>query len=278
MSKLLSADFTRLRKSKEFWLCAAAILSLSVIIIYNGAQSASSMAERGFVRHLDDYYFQLAPYVDAITAVFISLFLGVEYSDGTIKNKLIAGHTRKNIYLANFLTCLTGSIVIHTLWFIGGLPGLYLIGSFEMGSSGAIAYFFVSVGFAAAFSAIFVLIGTLSQNRSHTVVFLLFLWWAITFTASGINDRLQEPEFNGGNMAMIDGCFVMTEETPNPLYLSGSIRTTFEWLYRFLPSGQAVAMSNTEITIPALDIALSILVTIIVTAIGIQLFRKKDIK
>ena len=277
MSKLLSANFMRLRKSKEFWLCAVSTLLIAVVMIYTGAETASSMIDRGFIRNLDDFYFQLAPYTGAIMAIFVSLFLGTEYSDGTIRNKLIVGHTRKDIYLANFLTCLASGIIITSLWFIGGLPGMRLIGNFEMKISEVIVYFLVALGITAAFTAIFVCISSLSRNKAITVVLVLVLWVAMSLAGSGIYDRLHELEFNGG-MALINGEFVMMEDTPNPLYLTGSARTIVECLYRLLPTGQAVAMTCVEITTPVLDIVASLIVTAIMTMLGILMFRKKDLK
>lgn len=277
MSKLLSANFIRLRKSKEFWLCAVSTLLISTAMIYSSSEWAQTAAERGFIKPLDDYYFQMVPYIGAIMAIFISLFLGTEYSDGTIRNKLIVGRTRTSIYLSNFLTCLISGVIITAMWFIGGLPGLYLIGDFEMGLSGVIAYLFVAMGIAAAFSAIFAWISMVSRNKALTVVFVLVLWVAMTLAASGINDRLNEPEFNGG-MAMINGEFVMMEDTPNPLFLAGSTRVAFEWLYRILPTGQAIAMTSAEITTPLLNIAVSVIVTVVIMMVGILTYRKKDLK
>ena len=277
MSNLLSANLIRLKKSKEFWLCAVSTLMISGGMIYSSSGWAKEAAERGFIKPLDDYYFQIAPYIGAIIAIFTSLFLGTEYSDGTIRNKLVVGHTRTNIYLANFWTCLVSGIIITAMWFIGGLPGLYLIGGFEMGISGVITYFLVALGTTAAFSAIFVLVSTISQNKAYTVVRVLILWVVTALAASGIYDRLQELEFNGG-MAMINGEFVMMEDMPNPLYLTGSVRAVFECLYRIIPTGQAIAMMETEITTPVLDIAISVIVTVMITMFGILMYRKKDLK
>lgn len=277
MSKLLSANFSRLRKSRVFWLCALATLLISVVMIYESAGTAAALLERGAVRHLDDFYFELAPYTGAIMAIFISLFLGTEYSDGTVRNKLVVGHTRTNIYLANLLTCLSGGLIVTALWLIGGLPGLYLIGHFEMGLSGVLTYFLVATGVTAAFTAIFVWVSTLSRNKAVTVVLVIVLWMAMSLAGSGIYDRLHEVEFNGG-MAYINGEFVMVDETPNPLYLTGSARTVAELLYRVLPTGQAIAMTCTEISTPWLDIAISLIVSAVITAAGVLSFRKKDLK
>lgn len=279
MLNLLSANLLRLRKSREFWFCAVATLLISVAMIFSGAEAAASMRARGFsfMTDLDDYYFEMAPFLGAIMAVFISLFLGTEYSDGTMRNKLVVGHTRTNIYLANFLTCFLGDVILTALWFLGGLPGLYLIGPFAMGVSGAFLYFLVAVGFTAVFTALFVGVSTLCQNKAVTVVRALALWLVLALVGSGVSDRLDEVKFNGG-MAMIDGEFVMMEETPNPLYLTGDTRTAVEYLYRALPTGQAIAMSGADITTPVLNIAVSAIVTVVITAAGIRLFCRKDLK
>lgn len=277
MGNLLSANFMRLKKSKAFWLCAVFTLLISASLMYWVSGFAREMAERGYSRPLEAYYFTLAPYTGAISAIFISLFLGTEYSDGTIRNKLIVGHTRVNIYLANLLTCLMGGMLITALWFLGGLPGVFLIGNFEMEVSEVIAYFFVSLGFTAVFTAIYVWVSSLSGNKAVTVVLVMVIWVALSLMGSAVYDRLHEPEFNGG-MAFIDGEFVIMEDTPNPLYLTGGIRTAVELLYRILPTGQAIAMTSAEITTPGLDIAISLAVSIVVTVIGMMMFHRKDLK
>lgn len=277
MNKLLSANFMRLKQSKAFWICAVSTLLISAGMMGWFSALARELAQRGYVKPLDAYFFQLAPYTGAVGAIFISLFLGAEYSDGTIRNKLIVGHTRVNLYLANFLTCLAGGMFITALWFLGGLPGVFLIGSFEMAASEVAAYFFVALGFTAVFTAIYVLISSLSGNKAVTVVLVMVIWVALSLMGSAVYDRLHEPEFNGG-LAFINGEFVMMEDTPNPMYLTGSVRTAVELLYRILPTGQAIAMTSAEITTPGLDLAISLAVSIVITVIGMVLFHRKDLK
>ena len=277
MLRLLSANMLRLRKAPEFRLLSIATLMISVAMIRSGAGTAASMQARGFDVGLDDFYFEMAPFLGAIMAVFVSLFLGTEYSDGTMRNKLVVGHTRANIYLAGFLTCFLADVVFTALWFVGGLPGLVLIGPFEMGLWGALTYFFVAVGVAAVFTALFVGLSTLYRNKAVAVVLALVLWLGLALLGSGVCDRLDEVEFHGG-MAMIDGEFVMMEDTPNPMYLSGGKRTAAEYLCRVLPTGQAIEMTTAGITTPGLNIAVSAAVTAAVTAAGIRLFCRKDLK
>lgn len=277
MRKLLSANFARLWRDKFFQIAAAAVFLISLACIWIGDRSIEELAQRGFIKTLDDYYYTLAPYMGLIYAAFISLFLGTEYSDGTMRNKLTVGHTRTHVYLANFLTCFGACLIFAALWFLGGLPGLFLIGPFAMGSTGFLVYLLVAVGFTAVFAALFTWISALSTNKALTLVFTFLVWLGMIFVSSGLNDRLTVPETQGG-MVYIDGKMVMTDSTPHPLYLTGYVRVICECLLDALPTGQALLMMDAAIEHPARQILFSLLFTVLVTAAGLAAFRGKDVK
>ena len=87
MAKLLRANFFRLRRSWPLLLCMSGAFALSVIFMLNMFRSSSES------HSLDAAFLQLFPFLPILHAAFISLFLGVEYQDGTLRNKLIAGHS-----------------------------------------------------------------------------------------------------------------------------------------------------------------------------------------
>lgn len=236
-----------------------------------------AMAEDGFFKPLEYFYFDLAPYIAAVMGIFIALFLGMEHSDGTLRNKLIVGHSRTNVFIANFFVCLVGCLTITAAWIIGGLPGLYLIGPFQIGYSGFAVYILIAIGMTVAFTAIFVWVATASTNKALTVVFVIILFVAMVMIGSGVYDRLAEPEFNSG-MAYIDGQFVTMEGTPNPLYVSGTLRIVLEWFRDIMPMSQAVNMALAPIEHPVRGIIGSALTSVIITAFGVVSFRKKSLK
>ena len=53
-----------------------------------------------------------------LTALFCSLFLGREYHDGTIRNRIMAGYRRRDIYLANQRTCMLVLLVMVTVYIL----------------------------------------------------------------------------------------------------------------------------------------------------------------
>ena len=68
--------------------------------------------------------------VAILIPAFVSLFVGTEYSDGTIRNKMIIGHTRTCIYLSNLIVSSTAGLGFCISYIVGvivaGLP-LYTI-------------------------------------------------------------------------------------------------------------------------------------------------------
>ena len=81
MLKLLRADFFCLRRSRPFWVCAAAAFVLSCVYMLR--------ADGDGMRTLEQHLLQVFPFLPILHAAFVSLFLGLEYQDGTLRNKLI---------------------------------------------------------------------------------------------------------------------------------------------------------------------------------------------
>lgn len=278
MRKLLSANFARLRKDKVFRVILIVVLLSSLVSIWNCDRSAELMARSGYVVTLDDYYFKQASVMGIFFVIFVSLFLGTEYSDGTMRNKLIIGHRRIHIYLANYIACLFACLIFLAVWLIGCAPGFFLIGPMKMGIAGFLTYVLVAICFTAAFAAMFTLIGTLSSNKAMTVIYTLLIWLVMLMLASGLYDRLCVQELTGPVIVNVDGELVMTEPVPNPLYLSGTIRVVVQCVMEFLPTGQAMLLADAAVEHPIRQIAFSLIFTGITIAVGYNAFRKKNIK
>ena len=71
------------------------------------------------------------------------------------------------------------------------------------------------------------------------------------------------------------------ENTPmvdNPSYPRGTTRAVYQVLYDFLPTSQTFQLSRAETETPWLLALWSLLFTVFITAAGLCLFRRKDIK
>lgn len=277
MRKLITANFHRFIKDRFSWCVMGIIVILSLVNVFNSARSYEAMAASGYVMSLDDYYFNQAPLIGAFLALLISMFLGTEFSEGTIRNKLCIGHKRNEIFLSNFISCAFASIVLTAVWLLSSALLFGLIGPLEMGVSEFIGCIFVAVGFAVSFAALYTVIGSLSSNKPMTIIYTFAVFIIFAMAASALYDRLCEPEMNDG-MTLVGTQLVEMEPTPNPLYLSGMIRTVCEVALELLPTGQALLLSDVAIEYPVRAIALSVVFITVTLLAGSVLFRRKDIK
>ncbi len=278
MRKLITANFHRFSKDRFSWCVVGIIVVLSLGNVFNSAYEA--MAAGGYVMSLDGYYFGQAPLIGAYLALLISMFLGTEFSEGTIRNKLCIGYKRDEIFLSNFISCVLATIVLTAVWMLTSALLFGMIGTLEieMEVSEFIGCIFVAMGFAVSFAALYTVIGSLSSNKAMTIIYTFAVFIILAMTASALDDRLCEPEISEIMTYNNYGAVVMQESAPNPLYLSGMIRTVCEVALELLPTGQALLLSEVAIEYPVRAIALSVVFTAVTLLVGSMLFRRKDIK
>lgn len=277
MCKLITANFYRFRKDRFSWCVVGLIVILSLVNVFNSARSCEAMAARGYIMSVDDYYFNQAPLIGMFLALLISTFMGTEFADGTIRNKLIIGHKRNHILFSNFISCALVATMLTAVWMLISALLFGLIGSLEMSVPEFIGCIFVALGFAVAFAAIFTVIGSLSSNKAMTIIYTFGVFIVLAMVASALYDRLSEPEMHTG-MTIVGNQFVEMEPTPNPLYLSGVIRTVCELALELLPTGQALLLSDVAVVYPIRAIVMSAVFTVVTLLAGCALFRRKNIK
>lgn len=279
MTKLLSANFSRLMRDKMFWLVSAFIFILSAFMITKSGMSVSDIDTENNVKTLNAVYFNILPIISFFYAVFISFFIGTDYSDGTIRNKIVIGHSRTDIYFVNYITCFTGSLVILTAMLIGCAFGVPFFGYWRGGIKAYLLVALLCVLITAVLTAILTMISMLSSNKAITVVLTIAVSLALVLIASSIYNVLLEPEFSRDFVSLsADGEAVFGPEKPNPAYVTGWERKIDEWLLQFLPTGQSILIANEEITNPLINILYSVLLTAAVNICGVFAFRKKDLK
>ncbi len=279
MTKLLSANFSRLMRDKMLWIVSAAIFILSAYMIIRNGMSISDIDSVNNIRTLNACYFNILPAISFFYAVFISFFIGTDYSDGTIRNKIVIGHSRTDIYLSNYITSFAGSMIILIAMLIGCAIGFYFFGSWQGGIKDFFIKILLSILITAVFTAVITLISMLTTNKTIILVLALVACVALLFCGNMIYERLLNPEFTRDFISYnIDGTINFGPEKPNPAYVGGTKRQIYEWLLQFLPSCQSILIANEEITNPLLNIVYSVIFTIAVNVCGVLAFRKKDLK
>lgn len=276
MRKLLSANYSRLWRDKIFWICMGTMLIYSVVYMLNGCrQAAIHLSEYNY--SIDKYYFHFAISIGIFCAVFSSMFFGTEYSDGTIRNKVIVGHTKTNIYIASLVTTITATLLMVLVWMIGASVAIPILGIWEMGISNLVVYVLIIIMLAVAFAAICTLVNMLSANKAFTVAISVLLIMGPLILASMIYSGLSETEMTSSVQYTANG-MQMSEPTPNPNYIGGEMRKIYEFILDFLPTGQGLTLWQVEAGHPVRMILSSAAITILTTLSGIFVFRKKNLK
>ncbi len=277
MSKLLSANFDRLKRSKIFWICMAFLFafgSFTVLTYY------MTVRKYGFPIYLDNSLMIYTTFIGVLLAVFCSLFVGTEYSDGTIRNKLIVGHSRISVYLSYLVVCVVAGLLMCLAYLASILAiGIPLLGFFQMDLKWVCILTLTAFSLSIAFSALFTMLALLNQSKALVAVLSILGAFLLLFAGTYIYARLNEPEIFEGYSYTDDTGETITEEAqPNPNYLRGTQRRIYEFLYDFLPGGQATQLSNQSVEHPWRLILYSSVITVSTTGLGILFFRRKDLK
>ena len=276
MRKLLRANFSRMLRDRVFWLLTVIIAFISVFmsVIYIDNQIKSG------IKWILDYnltiYVLLAP---ILNSVLVALFVGGDYSGGTLRNKIIAGHKRCNIYLSNLITCSFSGIVFSLAYVIPqSILGLIFGGQIQTKIKTLLICGGISIALIIAFAALFVFIAMNCQNKSHTVAGCILLVFTLIFMGIFITSALNEPEYLAGYSYTENGVTVQEPETKNPNYIGGKKREVYEFLQDFTSGGQIILINNLNAEDPGILALYDGIILIVTTGLGMEFFRRKDLK
>ena len=273
MRNLLCADLRRLVKSRTFLLALAAVLAYTALVVLicwdhyadgTGNYTLESILTAGF---------GLMGYLSIpslIYACLLSVHLGTDYSDGTLRSKLAVGRTRNQVYLADLLTCVAASVGLDVLYLLlsGVLcvyPVLGMAGVLLKASPGQVLSWVAAALLArAAWASVVKLAATVLGNRTAgAIAALLMVMGAMVLCSFGFN----QIEFLSRYLA---------EGLP---VVNGKARLAFwQFLMDLLPTGQSLQVSRlytpTLWRLPLLSAA----VFAASTGTGLLFFRRRDLK
>lgn len=205
MRKLLSADFSRLWKSRVFWL---GMIAMSGIGIFAVIQRYLDVLEDPNFAYptADGFWFLGGLYVSVVLSVFISLWLGTEYHDGTMRNKLTVGHTRGEIYDASWLICTISSLMMHLAYILMvAVSAALLLEPFKTPVQVLAISTLVSLLTVVAMSSIFVMIAMLINSKSTSAVISMIVALVMVLGSITVYSMLTAPEYYENNFEMTIG-------------------------------------------------------------------------
>lgn len=276
MCKLLRANFYRLRHDRTFRL-------LSALTVFFGALmavvNAINVRRQGAAWVMDFRLLTSAILCPILNSVLAALFVGSDYSDGTLRNKLITGHRRSSIYLANLITCCCAGMLLSIAFIVPqGVLGLLLGEQIQSAPAKLLIYVALSFALMIACTALFTLIAMLCQNKSHTTAGCILLTFALLFAGVYISSTLEEPEYLAAYSYTENGVTVEEPEQKTPYYITGVKRQVYEFLQDFTPGGQVIQVSEMGVEKPVMLAVYDGLILLLVTGVGLMLFRREDLK
>lgn len=282
MTNLLSAGFSRLFKNRTFYICVI------VMALYGALEALTSITyPEEFADHLDDIFFEYCSLIPVLMSVFCAMFIGTEYSDGTMRNKIITGHKRTAIYMSNFIIGAAAGLMMYAAYMITCLGlGIPKLGVF-VGETGMI---FVRIGCSLtlllALTGIFTLIALMIKSKSASAVVSILLAFALLLGAAILYSLLSEPEFYRDydfQSVYYEGeeeIFIPSEEpelVPNPFYVDGIQRQIYQFIIDFTPGGQVIEIASGNMSAPLLLAGYSMLIAVGTTGAGLIIFNRKNL-
>ncbi len=275
MNKLLCSGFSRLKKNRFFWAECVFMIAYGIFLVVNKYMQQVTYHT---VESLDKGFFGYTMAIGVAMALFESLFVGTEYSDGTIRNKLIVGHSRIKIYLANLSVNIAAALLLCLCFLIPVTAiGIPLLGVWQAGADIILWMLLGTLLLAAAFSAVFTMFSMICSSKTAVLTASIIFMIALFLVAVVVEVKLDAPEYVTSYFMNQEGG-IETRTEPNPKYLTESEREFYQFVYDFLPTGQAMQYSLMSAMHLWQMPLYSVLISLAVTGAGTAIFRRKDIK
>ena len=278
MCNLLSANTARLKKNKPF------IVSIFIMIIYAiVAFVYAKMQEANGSIAFDTVFLNgyglggFIAFPGIILSIICSIFVGTDFSDGTLRNKIVVGKSRSKIYFANFLTCAGIGVFLNIVYSaIICMIGLPLLGGIEMPIKSFLFIILDGIFMIVAYAAIYNMITMLTKDKTTAVVIGLVLTIVSMFLSLYLMMRTFEPEFVT-QATMVNG-EIVEEVVRNSKYLGENARQVVQVIIDVLPSGQSVQLSH--LTAPNIQFMYlySLIIIFVSNFVGVSVFKKTNLK
>ena len=242
MNKLLRSGVRRYLRSYIFWF---------TVVVTVGAAIICSFDARRYT--YDDFYIMITLIANA---VMISWLVGREHEEG-VRNKVISGHTKGNIFLAELTIGVAACVALYILFaliFLG--INNYIIGYAPNGI--AVKIFLCGLVASACAASILVTISCMISHRAVIAIVNILLILGLIFATQTIDNMLSRPEYweeydyeyeevvdDEGNvhleMSPIEGSMHLVK---NPDYIQSPIRDVLNIIGHLSPFSTIRESSN----------------------------------
>ena len=272
MLKLLRAGFFRLKKDSIFWLFLFLTIGAALFTLANSYFGTSEVT-------IDSLVNRYIMYAGLLIAIFVSIFVGKEYSEGIIRNKIIVGHSRISIYISKLIICITATLLCEFVYIIIVLLiGIPLFGTLQM----PMAQFWMSilntVLIIIAFCSIYHFIAMICKEITVSTTISIVLFIAMFIAQSSFGLTASRDEYITHTSYTEDGTRYIVNKEPDPNYPGEAKVKTARAIYLFIPEGQAMEIGINDAEYLYQMPKYSVTLIIVINALGMCLFSKKELK
>ena len=266
MIRLLDANFKRLSKNKPFYILMIITIIIAILkIIFSYIDMDS---ERPV--HLEEILCFYPFIFSFFIASFTSLFLGCEYTDSVIRNKISIGHKRLNIYLANLITVSIACLLFYIVYFLVSLIiGLPFFGVISISYSLFLKIIITILIDILAYSSIFTAIQMLFNNNTISIVMNIGIILIFIFSFFVISSIQIDIEYSNQG-------YSYTEDYKKEF--SWKVCETLQNLNLFYHDYNVYHVSSSEdVNYNKMQLS-SLGIIVVSTSIGLIIFNKKNLK
>jgi ABC-type transport system involved in multi-copper enzyme maturation permease subunit len=255
MNNLVSAYFQRLWKNKLFIGLLIFMASSAILIPVMAHQEILTYGKSYTLESRFTWHFLI---IGFLTAIFCPWFLGTEYSDGTIRNKIIAGNNRIKVYLSALLVCITANVILVAVHQCIIIPlGSLLIAPLKIDILSLVTLIGLSILITITLVCINTLLVLINQNKASSTIICLvtsILMLAVSF-------------------------YILSVLVSSDMSAADSFtKSIFEFFNILLPTGQIFSLAKMSFENSIQRIVCDILIILFTTTLGVMVFERKNLK
>lgn len=258
MRRLLGADLYRMFHSKKIGIALLAMLGVAGMMIMMQHTAMDYEVPLSRVIFLPMTFFGLA------SAAFIGFFVGEDFSDGTVRNKIVAGSRRSDIYMSQMISTWTACMVLYAITIFLTVSVSLPLFAHDVTSGEIAIYFGLGCLTVFAMGSLFCMISMLIGNRSVAITVCMGLAFVMLFLCLHTNQIIAQSPYKDGVL--------------NPHYVDGGKRIFYELIHDLNPMGQIAQLSEMKYLSSVRWIMMDVVWLIASLGVGTLVFAKKDIR
>ena len=289
MLKLLRANFAKLLKSATFWIFFGAYVLYSILVIIFTTPNPGDFLPETYIRSLSIGTLVLgygiaAPVPALVVAITCAVIFGSEFQSGIMRNKIIMGHTRSQIYVVNLITAVMISFILVAVYLlifcilalplIGNAIGM---GNIYLPAKDLSLIFFDGALMLIAYSSIFTLVTMTSKNPTAALIVSVVLVFASFFLMMYFDTAIFNVNEFFYEDAEIFGVHYY-KPIPNPKYPGKGVIDFCNFVVDLLPTGRCYRITGSPEELKWQTSLYSLVWIAATSGAGMLVFKKSNIK